>query len=131
VSTEDRKILTLLTMLTKLTSEKKLTWEATTPHPGIVAGTDHVVPLYFETSYKNQRIALFERRYQGYSGEHDHLYWTEQVTLAFLDGARRNIWEYTEPSASLFNLFELVRRSVANVDSLIDDLLSSGESENL
>jgi hypothetical protein len=98
--------------------------------PGVVAGTDHVVPLYFETSYKNQRIAIFERRYQGYSGEHDHLYWTEQVTLAFLDGAQRNIWEHSEPSASLHNLFELVRRSVANVDSLIDDLLSSDENEN-
>jgi hypothetical protein len=116
-------------MLTKLTSEKKLTWEVTSPPSGIVAGTDDVVPLYFETRYKNQRIALFERRYQNYSVDHDQLYWSERVTLAFLDEARRNVWEHAEPSATLLNLFELVRRSVANVDSLIDDLLSSGEDE--
>ena len=127
---ENRKVLALISMLTKLTSEGKLRWEVTSPPANIVSGTDDVVALYFETKYKNQRIALFERRYQQYSGEHDQLYWTDRITLSFLDEVHRNLWEHAEPSAPLMNLFESVRRSVANVDGLIDDLLSSDKEDS-
>jgi len=126
---DDKKVLLLLTLLTKLTSEKKLQWNATPPPSSITDGSDDVVSLHFETTYKNQTISLYERRHQVYTDE-DQFYWTGTIVVAFLDGSRRNLWEYSEPSAAIVNLFELVRRSAAKVDDLIDDLLSDSATES-
>jgi hypothetical protein len=119
---EDNKLIAFVSLLTRLTSERKITWRTATPPRGIVEGTDDVIPLYFETVFRDQRISIYQRRAPIYSGDHDRFFWTGDIVISFLDELGRNVWEHSGGSG-LFNLFEAVRRSVSNVEGLLDELL--------
>jgi hypothetical protein len=121
---DEHKLVALISVLTKATSEGSLVWELGNPPSSLVDGTDDIFPLYFEATYKNQRIALYEKRFQVFNVDEDRLFWTERKVLALLDRTHRSLWEYAEQSTALLNLFTIVRRSTAQIDKIIDQLLS-------
>lgn len=119
----DQKVLQLISELTRRTIDESLSWRVTDAPDSLVDGTDHKVPLFFTSKLKEQRVGLGQLRYLNYSGELDRFMWNEKILMIFLDTQSRVIWEHSEYSSALLNLFEVVRESVANIDGLIDGLL--------
>ena len=122
------KISALLVKLNRLTSIGEITWSvADAPRP-LLRGTDDYIPFCMLTKYKGQLFGLFQQRYQSYDGERDRFYWSERLVLAILDDEGRALWEASQPYSALHDLFETARRKVANVDAIIDDLLSDSDA---
>jgi hypothetical protein len=120
----DSKGLQLILRLTKATVLKEIEWKTADAPKSLTTGTDCLFPVYVETSYKGQCIALFERRCRSYDGERDSFYWTGSNAVALLDDGRRIVWEFDEPSVALDLLLKTARESAANVEQLLDSLLS-------
>jgi hypothetical protein len=119
----DEKVTKLLVKLNRITSLDQLKWTVCEPPGSIQDGRDDVIALFLRASYKDQFFCLYERRSPNYESEHDTIYWAEQPVFAILDNKDRVLWEAPWSSA-LGDLFETVRKKVANIDKLLDDLLS-------
>ena len=99
------------------------------PPRTVAGGTDDFIPFFISARYKNQEFALYQQRYQSYDGDRDRFYWSERIAFAILDHEGRVLWEMPRYSSALVDLFETARRKVANVEGIIDDLLSdNGEA---
>lgn len=120
----DDKVTALLVKLNRLTSLDQLVWQAEEAPRPLSRGTDDYIPFFLEAHYKGKRFGLYQQRYQSYDGERDRFYWNEKLVLAILDSEGRVIWETSHQYSALHDLFETARRKVANVDEIIDDLLS-------
>lgn len=120
----DEKITALLVKLNKLTSLDQIIWRVEDPPRSLSKGTDDYIPFFMSASYKGQTFGLYQQRYQAYDGERDRFYWSERIAFAILDPEERILWEIVRYSSALADLFETARRKVANVDGIIDDLLS-------
>lgn len=125
----DDKTTALLVKLNRLTSLGKINWTVGPPPRTIVRGTDDHIPIYMAAIYKGREFGLFQQRYQSYDGERDRFYWSERVVLAILDQDENVLWEIANNSSALHDLFETVRRKVAGVDGIIDDLINDAEDE--
>lgn len=125
--TPDEKITTLLVKLNRLTSLEQIRWEVTDPPRAIARGTDDHIPLFLTTTYKAQRFALYQQRYQSFDGDRERFYWSERLVLAILDDEGRAIWEAPNQPSALYDLFETARNKVANIDEVINDLLDDDE----
>jgi len=125
----DDKTITLLVKLNRLTSLGKINWRAEPPPRSIIRGTDDHIPIYMSAIYKGRTFGLFLQRYQSYDGEHDRLYWSERIVLAIIDQEENVLWEIENSSSALHDLFETVRRKVARVDDIIDDLINDDHDE--
>ena len=123
----NEKITSLLVKLNKLTSLGQLQWHVEEAPPSVVRGTDDYIPLFMTTIYKEKKFALYQQRYQLYDGDNNRSYWTDRLVLAILDFDERILWKISEPSSALHDLFETARRKVADVDGIIDALLSDDE----
>lgn len=123
----EEKITALIIKLNKLTSLGQLDWHVEDAPRSILRGTDDYVPLYMSARYKGQRFGLYQHRYQSYDGEHDKFYWSESVVLVILDPEDRVLWESSQSSSALYDLFDTVRKEVSNIDGILDDLLSDDE----
>lgn len=123
----DDKITALIVKLNKLTSLGQLDWYVEDAPRSILRGTDDFVPLYMAASYKGQRFGLYQHRYQSYDGDRDRFYWSERVMLVILDPEDRVLWESPHASSALYDLFETARKKVANIDGILDDLLSDDD----
>ncbi|MFO1431347.1 MAG: hypothetical protein U1F76_14595 [Candidatus Competibacteraceae bacterium] len=125
----ESKVKRLILELTRATVEGKLDWEIK-PSPDILsAGTNDVIPTYYETTFKGQTIGLFQRRYLTPSVEYNGFLWNESTVLVFLDSTRKVIWEYSEFQSALYNLFQVVRDSCADVEEILDKLLAADNAE--
>jgi hypothetical protein len=85
--------------------------------------TDDSIPTYLETEYKEQRIALVDRRYRYYDADTDGHYWTGSISLAILDIQGTILWEHREKSSALFNLFQLAKDKAVGIENILDSLL--------
>jgi hypothetical protein len=117
----DEKSLQLIVQLNRLTSIGEIRWSVQEPPYFLRAGTDSVFPLYMEAQYKGTRYALYQCRWRNYDGEHDTMYWTENVWLAVLDPEGRALWE-TTGDAALWDLMSTARSRLVSIDSLLNDL---------
>lgn len=120
----DEKITALLVKLNRLTSLNKLHWAVQEPPRPILRGTDDYIPFFMGVTYKGQRFGLYQQRYQSYDGERDRFYWNERVVLVILDFEGRVLWETSRQYSALSDLFETARRKVANVDEILNNLLT-------
>jgi hypothetical protein len=114
----------LIIKLNRLTAAGAITWHVTDPPRELARGTDDFIPLFIESVYKSQRFGLYQVRYRSFDGERETFFWTERIVLSLLDDSSRSLWEVSEYSPLLVDLFDSVRRKVANVDGVLDDLLS-------
>lgn len=120
----DSKLLELISRLTRRTATGETKWHLTEPPGALLRGTDDVIPLYFETRLKDQRIGLAQRRYRDYDGENERLFWNEAVVLLFLDSQSRVVWETSRQGSALVGLFETVRKRSIDVDGMLDHLIN-------
>jgi hypothetical protein len=120
----NEKTTSVLVKLNKLTSLGQLQWHVEEPPPSVVRGTDDYIPLFMTAVYKGKKFGLYQQRYQSYDGDHERYYWTDRLVLAILDIDERVLWKTSEPSSALYDLFETARRKIADVDRIIDALLS-------
>jgi hypothetical protein len=117
------KLEKLIVQIIRQTTEGDLEWEATSPPRSLVTGTEDVIHDYFETVYKNQLIAVFERKFRSYDPDHDATYWTSRDCFAFLREDRSISWETSDLPSRLFALLNAARESAADVDGIVDSLL--------
>lgn len=120
----DDKETALIVKLHRLTAEDKITWAVAEPPRSLWKGTDDQFPLFFRAAYKGSRFALYERRYQAFNIDTESLYWTDTIVLAILDPSDRVLWATRDATTAIYNFYETVRRKVADVDDIIDDILS-------
>lgn len=125
--TPDEKLTTLLVKLNRLTSLEKIQWDVTDAPRAIARGTDDHIPLFLTTTYKGQKFALYQQRYQSFDGDRERFYWNERLVLAILDEMDRAIWEASNQQSALYDLFETARKKVANIDEVIDELLDDDD----
>lgn len=117
----EKKLEQLIRLLIRETTEGKISWEASGPPRSRMIGTDDIIEEYFETTFKEQQVAVFERRYRGFNTENETEYWTSDYGFAFLSDDTMT-WE-TEDSRLLFPLFKVAKESAADVDGILDNLL--------
>ena len=123
----DKKTTALLVKLNRLTSMDKLRWSVREPPASLSQGTNDFIPFYMEGVFKGQRFAIFQQRYQVFDVDREQTYWSEREVLAILDMHRRVLWETTQRSSALSDLFSTARRKVANIDEILDDLLNEDD----
>ncbi|MCR1811772.1 hypothetical protein [Sulfurospirillum sp. hDNRA2] len=116
------KLVMLITELMRLTIKNEIQWESKTPPRYLIEGTDDIVPIYFSVKYKDKTIALFIRRTRQYNGEFDILHWTEEVKIAIVE-SDTILWENTQYSSSVHDLYKRVQEQVSGLNSLLDSLL--------
>ncbi len=122
----ESQISKLLMDITRRTIEGGLEWEMAMMPPPLRRGTSDIIDDYFETMYKNQKIAVYERKYRAYDGEHDESYWTSDAHLAIIQDSGA-VWETSADSARIWALLKLARDSATGIDSVFEDLLRKDE----
>jgi hypothetical protein len=120
----DSKLVKLIRLLIRETTEGKIKWDAENAPRSRQNGTDDIIEEYFTTEFKEQKIAVFERRYQGFNAETESLYWTSANCFAFVDGSGEITWETETQPMMIGNLFNVAKESAADVDGILDSLLS-------
>lgn len=123
----EKKTSDLISELTKLTSKGQIDWTSSDPPDVLTHGSNDVYPLYFQTTYRDQKIAVAQRRYQSYDGDRDRFYWNEEINLFFLDYRDKIAWQTDSPYTALNILFETVREQAADVDGIFDRLLEEND----
>jgi hypothetical protein len=119
----DKRWVAFVAKLNRMTQEGSIGWKMRTPPDALTSGTDDKIPMFFGAVLKDRNIAIYLQRYKTYDPDHDQLYWTERVVLAFCTSDWTPVWEFP-PIAGIHELFDSVQRYVANVDSFIDDVLA-------
>lgn len=117
----------LIARILRSTINGQINWQSKDPPDSLVRGTDDFVPIFFEASYKNKFVALFERRTRHYDGERDAFFWTQEIWFAILDFEDRVLWE-TSQSPALLDLHSAVTAKAAGIDELLDNLLDEDGS---
>jgi hypothetical protein len=123
------KVSRLLAKLNRLTADGKIAWNVKDAPPTLVHGTDDIIPLFFEAKYKDRWVALFERRTRAYDGDRDMFYWTQSTNFAVLDNEDRALWETSQHSPALHDLFSTVSEQASGIDGLLEDMLDDDEEE--
>lgn len=101
------------------TSRRAISWSVEeVPHP-IDRGSNFIVPIFLETSYQGQRIAVYEIKYKRFIDESE-FYWASVVNISILDGVGRTLWKYEGDDPELNELLTDARRSLSNVDSFLN-----------
>lgn len=120
VKTEDKWI-QFVARLIRLTQERKLVWKQLEPPHAVAAGSADVIPVFFVTEVKGKILALYERRFRYYFDEDDWA-WSAKPVLSLLASDGSEVFEFPEKPVTR-QLYEEVSRRVADVDSLIDEVL--------
>lgn len=119
----DSKLEKLIRLLIRETTEGKVKWDAANAPKSRLNGTDDIIEEYFTTEFKEQGIAVFERRYVGIDIDTESSYWTSSSCFAFVADSGDITWE-TEQQSLIGNLLNVARESAADVDGILDSLLS-------
>ena len=124
------KITKLVTKLNRLTSEDKIEWAIEDPPSSITKGTNDYFPLFFETTYKGTRVAIYTHRYQSFNPETESHYWVERIGFVVLDVQNRVLFENIKHSPALADLMDTVREKAAGLDVLLDGLLDDEDESD-
>ncbi|MBU3009270.1 hypothetical protein [Cobetia amphilecti] len=119
----DKKFDQLILLLTRKTVEKKLNWVSAEIPLSLRSGTDDYYPIFLKANYKDKVLGIFQRKFKYFYDEHE-FYWSDEVVLCVIDGKGGVVWEYSEKSIALNNLFDLAREKASGIDEILDDLLS-------
>lgn len=118
----DNKTEQLIVLLTRETYAGQVEWLNTQPPIGLTKGTEDFYPLYLQTSYKGKDIGLYQRRFKSFHDEFE-FYWCEDVGMCVVGDYEAVVWEYSERSSALINLFEAAREQASGINGILDDLL--------
>lgn len=121
MSTES-KTAQLITKLIRETSQGNVTWMVENPPKSLNSETEQSVPLYLETEYKGKILGIYDLRTKYYT-DVDEYSWSENIGFCIVDTKGRVVWESTERSPALFDLFNTAREQASGIDDILDDLL--------
>ena len=111
-----------ITKLIQETQKELIQWfsyykkDISLPHDGEVVGKIYI------TKYKNRNFRLFRYKYKDYSSDFETFYWESEVKLEIVDDKGDSEWEFPIDN-SLHDLYEAVRYKVADINTLIDEIL--------
>ncbi|MEN6647601.1 hypothetical protein [Stenotrophomonas hibiscicola] len=113
----------LIEKVTWETVQGKLKWRFSSAPSQLTDGKDDKIEVYLQTKFKGQPLALFERRYKYYA-DIDEWSWTFRRVFAILDGAGRVIYESSDSSLEINNLYDLAFNNAGDVENVMNMLLS-------
>lgn len=114
----DRLAGNLILKLIEETSRRSIAWSIEEVPEWFGGDSDEVINLFLVTSYRQQRIALYEARFRHFIDE-QNFSWLSNVRIALLDNAGRLLWRYEGDDKELQELFQDARRSLAEVDAFL------------
>jgi hypothetical protein len=117
----DNKTEQLIILLTRETYSGNVTWVNEVPPLGLSRGTDDFYPLFIQTQYKGSTIGLYQRRYKHFYDEFE-FHWGENIGMCVVDG-QSVLWNFTQNSSALINLFDAARDGASNIGGILDNLL--------
>lgn len=123
IENTNRKEIQIITQLVKETASGKIEWDRTNPPIELISATESEIYTYFEAEYKGKLFAIYERREKNFYDEHEY-YWVSTPIFAILNHNRNVLIEFSQKTPVLEDLFKTVGRKVADLDGLLDDLLS-------
>lgn len=115
---KDRTAINMAVRLIEETTRNNLQWQISDVPRSLKEGSGSIHPLFVESHFKGNRIALYEERYRHFTDE-DTFFWSTRVCLAILDDQDRVLWEAWD-EAEINELFQYVRQSVAGVSTLLN-----------
>lgn len=118
----EKKLEMLIQLLIRQTTEGLVKWKSSTAPKSRLKGSDDVIEEFFETAFKGQGIAVFERRFKDYDPDTDSRYWASAYCFAFVAGGELT-WE-TEEAPLLPTIFKVAKESAADIDGILNSLLS-------
>jgi len=121
MSTES-KTAQLITKLIRETAKGNVKWEVEDAPRALNAETEQSVPLYLQTEYRGKTLGVFDLRTK-YFTDVDEYYWSEGVGFCIVDDTGRVVWESTEASPALLDLFNTAREQASGIDDILDNLL--------
>jgi hypothetical protein len=112
----------LLIEFQKLTSQGGMVWNLIDPPAPLSNGTNDFFPSCYSTVYEEKNFIIYSRRYQNYSAEFDQMYFDERVEIAMIDFSGRILWEYTDRTPALHDLYAIVKRHNSGIDDIFNKL---------
>ncbi|WP_035242179.1 hypothetical protein [Desulfobacter vibrioformis] len=117
------KIEKLAIALTKETYLGQIKWQEREAPYSLIEGTNNIIPLFLIGMYKGKCIGLYSVRYKYYYDEMQWS-WTEDQGICFIGENDNIIWEYSQHSGAVVNLFEAAREQASGINEIIDELLT-------
>lgn len=118
----ENKVIQLITQLIRETANGTVKWVVSETPYSLNQDTEQSVPLFLQTEYKGKTIGLYDLRVKHFYDEHDY-YWSELIGFCVIDQLRRVVWETTEYSQALRDLFNTAREQASGINDILDDLL--------
>jgi len=118
---DGKNITQLIVKLNKMTQGGELGWSS----HNLKLTLDYqeeIVDKVYRTSYKDKYFRLFKYRSRHYTDE-DVFHWITGWRMEITDENYNAEWRFPEERA-ISDLYDSVRYQIANVDDLINDLLS-------
>lgn len=121
MSTES-KTAKLITKLIRETAKNNIEWEVIDAPRALNQDTEQSVPLYLQAEYKGKNLGVYDLRTKKFYDEHEY-YWSESIGFCIVDDRGRVVWESSEYSQALLDLFNTAREQASGIDDILDDLL--------
>jgi len=118
----ENKIGQLLTKLIRETNNGNVKWSVEDAPDALNYQTEQSVPLYLQTVYGGKALGIYDLRTKHYT-DVDEYSWSEGIGFCILDEAGRVVWEISEFSPALADLFNTAREQVSGINDLINGLL--------
>ncbi len=113
-----------VSQILQMTQTRELRWERTDAPQALWIGTDSRIFDFFAAPLSDKVLGIYEIRDRFYDGDRDQHFWSSSITLGLFD--KRMNHEYTFRVASaVMDLFNEVKRQVANVDDFFDSVLTA------
>lgn len=122
--TPDEKAAAVVSKLTRLTQEGKLTWSKTRPVQD-PTGPNDVLRSYYEARFQGRTLGIFEARSPfWYDSDVSDLAYKSYVGLVALDDKGGLDWSFPDV-VGLQELLDAVQYKAGNIGDLLDELLEA------
>ena len=118
---DKKNITSLIVKLNKMTQNGELKWSSYNSRL-VLDYQDEAVDKIYRTSYKDKHFRLFKYRSRDYTDE-DIFHWITRWRLEITDENYNAEWTFPEERA-IADLYDSVRYQIADVDNLLNELLS-------
>ncbi|WP_272572306.1 MULTISPECIES: hypothetical protein [unclassified Providencia] len=119
---KNNKEIQIITQLVRETANGNIKWASMAPPKALISATEDEIYTYFEAKYKGKTFAIYERRYKHYY-DMDEYSWSRKPVFSILNNEGHVILEFEQRSPVLSDLLHTVSHQVADLDSLLNDLL--------
>lgn len=113
----DSRFANMVARLIEETALGRMNWRLRDAPRSIFVGTEDLIGLYFEGTFKGTRFAIYELRFKHFTDE-EVFYWNSTVELAIVDDDKV-LWTQNN-YREINELYDDVRRKASGVDRLLD-----------